>query len=69
VCYGMPSLDLRCREQALASADSMGWHFGARERGISNMIAHRSDVMSRWMEKAQTRAMPAHGGNEFTLEG
>ncbi|HKR43639.1 MAG TPA: hypothetical protein VJU59_28840 [Paraburkholderia sp.] len=49
----------------IASVDSMGWDFGARvsarERGISNTIAHRSGAMSRWMEKAQTRATPAAG--------
>ncbi|WP_321936159.1 hypothetical protein [Paraburkholderia sp. J8-2] len=55
----------------IASVDSMAWDFGARvsarERAISNTIAHRSTTMSRWMERAQTRASPAPGDQRRLL--
>ena len=49
----------------IASVDSMAWDYGARvdarERAIANTIAHRSAVMSRWMDSARTRATPTVG--------
>lgn len=54
----------------VASADSMAYDFSARVKarssGISNSIAHRSEVMSGWMSKAATRMAPA-AGDQFRL--
>ncbi|MFL9886852.1 hypothetical protein PQR66_27685 [Paraburkholderia agricolaris] len=54
----------------IASADSMAFDFSARvkarQRGISNSVAHRSAEMSRWMDGALDRAAPA-AGDQFRL--
>ena len=65
-----PCLDRIKMYDWIASADSMGFDFGARvkarQAGISNTIAHRSAEMTRWMQNAQRRAKPA-AGDQFRL--
>ncbi|ENZ77702.1 hypothetical protein OR214_01978, partial [Ralstonia pickettii OR214] len=55
----------------IASTDSMSFDLGARrkafEAGISNTIDHRKREMSKWMEVAKRRAMPA-AGDQFRLK-
>lgn len=61
--------DLKMREW-VASYDSMAYDFSARiearTKKISNSIAHRSEAMSCWMNKAVARMAPAPG-DQFRL--
>ena len=54
----------------IASVDSMAFDFSARvkarQRGISNSVAHRSEEMTRWMDGALDRAAPTTG-DQFRL--
>lgn len=57
--------DLKMHDSFIASADSMAFDVGARikahQMGCSNTIAHRSSEMTRWMQSAAQKIMPATG--------
>lgn len=54
----------------VASCDSMGWDFAARQQalhaGVSNTMAHRNEHMNEWMSKAAERMRPK-AGDQFRL--
>ncbi|MCK6508324.1 hypothetical protein L6R53_34030, partial [Myxococcota bacterium] len=49
----------------IASADSMAYDFGARQKALrerrSNTLAHRAGEMTRWMSAAVERMRPTAG--------